>query len=204
MRYSTIAEMVHHFSLSCMCREESFQMQYRRLFHTDDRARDAVWRLVTSILGGGRHWCDGFIYEVMLCPMVDVHDLKEACIQKIDGFIHSVDGQAIANKILKLDLSSWVSLLGLYFNSSNYISSNSEEDPNDEEEEHVQAKVEKERKKTLIEDAWEVYRIRVINRNLSPLQRMLDAEDGLLSTASTMKVVEIGNYLAIILEALAN
>lgn len=111
--------MVHHFGLSCMCREESFQMQCKRLFHTDDRVGDVVWRLLTSILGSGKHWCDGFFYEAMLCPKVDVLDSKEACIQKIDGFIHSVDGHVIANKILDLDLSNWVSLLGLYFNSSN-------------------------------------------------------------------------------------
>ncbi|GLJ27384.1 hypothetical protein SUGI_0537470 [Cryptomeria japonica] len=198
--------MVHHFGLSCMCRDKSFQVQCRRLFHTDDRVGDAVWRLVTSILGGGRHWCDGFVYEVVLCPMVDVLDSKETCIQKINGFICSMDGQAIANEILNLDLSNWVSLslLGLYFNSSNYISSDFEEDPDDEGEEYEQEKAEKERKKTLIEDAWEVYRIGVINRNLAPFQRMLDEGDGWLSMASVVKVVEIGEYLAIILQALSN
>lgn len=109
--------------------------------------------------------------------MVDVLDSKEACIQKIDGFIRSVDGQVVANQILNLDLSNWVSMLGLYFNLNNYVSLESEEDPDDEEEENIQAKVEKERKNTLIEDAWEVYRIGVINKNLAPFQRMLDAED---------------------------
>lgn len=72
--------MVHHFGLSCMCKDETFQMQCRRLINAEGEVIDAVWRLVFTILGGGRHWCDGFIYEVVMCPMVDVLDSKEMCI----------------------------------------------------------------------------------------------------------------------------
>lgn len=145
--------MVHHFGLSCMCRDESFQVQYRRLFLMDESVLDAIWRLVASILGGGRHWCDNFIYEVVIFPMIDILGSKEVCIQRIDGFIHAMDGQAIANEILNLDVDRWVSRLGSYFNSDNYVSSDSEDDQDLEDEKRDHAKVEKERLKSLIEDA---------------------------------------------------
>lgn len=70
------SNMVHHFGLSCLCRDETFQVQCRCLFYTDEGGWDAVWRMVNTILGGGRHWCDGFVYEAVICPMVDILDSK--------------------------------------------------------------------------------------------------------------------------------
>lgn len=103
-------------------------MQCRRLFHIDERVTDAVWRLAFASLGGGRHWCDGFIYEAVIFPMVDVLASKEMCIQNIDGFIRTIDGQVVANEILDLDSDKWASLLCLYFNAANYIPAESDEE----------------------------------------------------------------------------
>ncbi|GLJ50239.1 hypothetical protein SUGI_1069490 [Cryptomeria japonica] len=169
-----VADMVHHTGLSCMCRDETFQVQCKRLFHTGEGVFDAMWRLASSILGGGRNWCDGFIYE------------------------------AIANEILNLESKKWESLLGVYFNTANYISSDSDEDSNYENEGDVCEKEEKGRKKAFIEDAWEVCRIGFINRNLALFQRLMDTKDCWLSVASAMKIMEIGEWLAIILQSLLN
>ncbi|GLJ32282.1 hypothetical protein SUGI_0649680 [Cryptomeria japonica] len=173
--------MVHHFGLSVL---------------------DAVWRLVATILGGGRHWCDSFVYEAVICPIIDILGSKEVRIQRIDSFIRAMDGQAIANEILNLDADRWVSRLGSYFNSDNYVSSDLEDDQHLEDEERDHAKVEKERLKSLIEDVWEVYQIGVINKNFSPFQRLLDRDVRWLTRAIVGKVMEIGVHLAIILQAL--
>ncbi|GLJ12573.1 hypothetical protein SUGI_0193690 [Cryptomeria japonica] len=158
------ARMVHHFGLSCMYREETIQEQSRRLFHVNERVWEAVWRLANGIMGGGRHWCDGLVYEVVICPVVDILDSKEACIQRIDGFVHVVDGQAIADVILELGTDKWTSILGNYFNHAHYILADMEGDLDSKVEEITLEKAKIERKKFIME-AWEVYRVWVLNGN---------------------------------------
>lgn len=80
-------------------------------FNLDDLTWDALWLLARGILGGDRNWCDSFIYEVILYPMVDILDSKEACIQIIDGFVRSNNGKVVASTILDLDLGGYTSVL---------------------------------------------------------------------------------------------
>ncbi|GLJ13651.1 hypothetical protein SUGI_0217260 [Cryptomeria japonica] len=94
-----------------------------------------------------------------------------------------MDGQVVANEILNLDAMGWNSVLGIYFNPNNYVSSDSEEEsdvPEEENSDRERRRAEKERKTNEIDEAWEVCRIRVI------------------------KAVQFGNHLAVILQALAN
>ncbi|GLJ21317.1 hypothetical protein SUGI_0391820 [Cryptomeria japonica] len=107
----------------------------------------------------GRDWCDGFVYEAVISPLVDILDSREKMNLRKRNF-------------------------------------GSEEE--DEEVENI--KLEKQRKRSFIEEAWEVYRVGVLNNNLAPFQRMLDMEDNWLSEASTGAMVEIGEKFVIILQ----
>ncbi|GLJ50787.1 hypothetical protein SUGI_1081720 [Cryptomeria japonica] len=178
--------MLNHFGVSFLCREESIQAQCSRLFQENDVLWNAVWRVANGILGANRHWCDGFVYEAVICPMVDIFDSKEATIQRIDGFICPSDGQALGNAILELDSDCWVSTLHIYFNHTNYISSKLEES-NTEDEEIAQKRVAWERRENFIQEAWEVFRVGVRNGNLDPFCRLLNSDDNWLSAPTTVK-----------------
>ncbi|GLJ05575.1 hypothetical protein SUGI_0020570 [Cryptomeria japonica] len=190
--------MVHHLGVSCMWRDESLCLQCRRLFYTDERVFVTVKSLVECILGVGKHWCDGFVYEVVISPLVDILDAREVCIQRIGIFIRAVDGQAVANALLE-EAELGASIYRTYFNPANYISSDSEgvsEDDGDsefeeEDKEAEEIKAEKQRRRSFIEEAWEVYRVGVFINNLIPFQRVLGRGDNWLSTTSTEVVVDI-------------
>lgn len=184
--------MVHHFGLSCLCAEETFQQQCRRIFNSDEVTWDAMLHLARGNLCRGKHWCDGLFYEAILCPMVDILDSKEACIQMIDGFVRSVDGQAVESSILDLDLGGWTSVLDVYFNPKHYIV-----DPPEDEDARKTRDVQ-ERKKDFMVEAWEVFWVGVRNHDLGPFRRFLNSNDNWLSAASVVYVVDIGERLTAI------
>lgn len=194
--------MVHYFGLRFLCEEETFNQQWWRLFNLDERTWDAIWRLARGILGGERHWCDSFIYEAVICPLVDVLDSTEVFIQKIDGFVRVVDGQVVASAILELDSSGWTSILDCYFNPTNYIIEPHDESSNSDDEEAVEARAKRERKRNLISEAWEVYRVGVMNRDLGPFRRLLHSTNNWLIAASVVHVVDIGERLYAIIHYL--
>ncbi|GLJ22814.1 hypothetical protein SUGI_0430090 [Cryptomeria japonica] len=99
--------MVHHFGVSCLCREELIQAQCSRLFQANDVLWNVVWWVANGILGANQHWCEGFVYEAVIFPMVDIFDSKEATIQRIDSFVCPSDGLAPGNAILELDSDCW-------------------------------------------------------------------------------------------------
>ncbi|GLJ44785.1 hypothetical protein SUGI_0942070 [Cryptomeria japonica] len=96
--------MVHHFGVSFLCREESIQAQCSQLFQANDVLWNVVWQVANGLLGGNQHWCDGFVYEAVICPMVDIFDSKEATIQRIDEFVCPSNGPNAAILILKQPL----------------------------------------------------------------------------------------------------
>lgn len=73
--------------------------------------------------------------------MVDIRYSKEECIQMIDGFVRSVDGQEVASVILDLDSRGWTSVLGVYFNLKHYILNPPEEEFESEDEDAQEARV---------------------------------------------------------------
>ena len=119
--------MAHHFGLSCICWNETILAQCRHLFRArDDRVYEAIKTLVVGCLGEGRHWCDVFIYEVVLSPLVDIIDSRERCIEKITDFIQAVR-VAVAKGIPDLEIGKLVSILSFFFlNSANFRSNDDE------------------------------------------------------------------------------
>ncbi|GLJ54924.1 hypothetical protein SUGI_1179220 [Cryptomeria japonica] len=77
--------MVHHFSLNCLCQEESLEEQCDRLFDIDGDGQSAIVAIVQNGLSEDRHWCDGHIYEIVLCLLVDVMPSKEAVVEICPG-----------------------------------------------------------------------------------------------------------------------
>lgn len=155
-------------------------------------------------LGEGRHWCDIFVYEVVLCSLVDIIDSKEGCIKKISYFIHAVDGEAIENATIELEVGKFVSFLIIYFDSDNYAS-----DANYDRSDVVSldpptdyARIQ--RKKNFIDNSWEVYRIDVINNKFAPFCKLLESVDNWLLAASVVNIVEIVRCLAMMYKFLTN
>ncbi|XP_059064981.1 uncharacterized protein LOC131067114 [Cryptomeria japonica] len=74
------AKMVYHFDLSCLCHEETLEDRCERLFDIDTEGQIAIQGLLEDAFSEDRHWCDGYIYEIILCLMVDVLPSKEACV----------------------------------------------------------------------------------------------------------------------------
>lgn len=67
-----ISKMVHRFGLSCLCREETLEAQCERLFDIDIEGQTAIQGILNDAFSEDRHWCDNFIYEIILCLLVDV------------------------------------------------------------------------------------------------------------------------------------
>ncbi|GLJ53957.1 hypothetical protein SUGI_1153330 [Cryptomeria japonica] len=136
--------------------------------------------------------------------MVDVLNSKEVCVKKIDGFVRVMGGQAIASAFLELDSDGWTSILNFYFNHVHHIPKVQEESIDSKDKEVVKERTGRERKQNFIFEAWEVYRVGVMNQNLGPFRRMLNSTDNWLSAAVAVHVVEIGENMAIILQYLGN
>lgn len=67
-----------------------------------------------------------------------------------------VDGQAAASTIMDLDLGGWTSIIDCYFNPAHYILEPQDERSDSKDKEAIEARVERERKRNLIVEAWEV------------------------------------------------
>ncbi|GLJ44047.1 hypothetical protein SUGI_0918550 [Cryptomeria japonica] len=161
-----------------------------------------LWQWVSGTLGGERHWCDDFIYEAVLCPLVDILDSKRVYIEMIDGFVRSVDSQVIASSILDLDSNGWTSVLDCYFNPVHYVTEPPDESSDSNDEEATEAWAESERKKNIIFEAWEVFRVGVINHDLGPFRRLVYSEENWLSVVAAIQVVDIGERASVILHYL--
>lgn len=81
-----------------------------------------------------RHWCDGFIYEVVSAPIVDVLESKERCIEIVGDFINEAYGDAVAGAPCEMQNKVKESILKVYFNPANYLSSHSEGETEEDED----------------------------------------------------------------------
>lgn len=188
--------MGHHFGLSCMCHEEQLAEQCDRLFHIDVDGQAPIVTIVEEALNKERHWCDGFIYETILCLLVDVLPSKEACIEKMDGFIRVVDGNAVGNAVMELE-EEWASILGHFFNPACFLSDVEVSDYEDELQ--VVAKELRTKKKNFMGNAWDVFCAGVSTGDLGPFRRMMNEDLGWLSENNIEKVASLGDHIATIM-----
>ncbi|GLJ49079.1 hypothetical protein SUGI_1035360 [Cryptomeria japonica] len=193
---SCLSNMVHRFGLSCLCREETLEAQCERLFDIDIEGQRAIKGVLDDAFNEERHRCDGYVYEIILCLLVDVLSSKEACVEKLEGFVRKEDVEAMGEAMLEVE-EEWASILGPYFNPTTILSNAECSNPKDEIRLAVEAL--RMRKVEFMAEAWEVFQVGVKNANLGPFRRMMMKEDGWLSEGSIDKVVTIGMRVATIL-----
>lgn len=146
--------MIHHFGLSCMCREETLEDQIGRISEAEEYLMNAIQRIADYKRSSSNHHCDGYVYEAILAPMVDMIASKEKCVQNITGFVRVMDANAIGSATMDLDCPEWASYLGRYiFSWHLFPDSNSDEELDVEDEEKKRRRAEKKRRSNFI-DKW--------------------------------------------------
>ncbi|GLJ31902.1 hypothetical protein SUGI_0642110 [Cryptomeria japonica] len=213
--------MAHFGEISCVNYEMHVGAQIRSLFVTEEYVYEAIQGLMGITLNFDMHWCDALIFEAVVLLLVDIIDLRERSVELMCGFVKSSVGNIIANGILGLDENTKVSILKTYFQLEYYLPSDSSEDANNSEGEEVedgseyensdkgittQKRLEKaekrERMKTFVENAWEIFRCAVLNGNIDPFRRVTNSDEWWFPAASTANVISLGEYAALILQAL--
>ncbi|GLJ52297.1 hypothetical protein SUGI_1112400 [Cryptomeria japonica] len=178
--------MVHRFGLSCLCCEESLEAQCERLFDIDTEGQNAIHGLLEDVFSKERHWCDGYIYEPIPYLLVDVLSSKEACMQKMVGFVSEEDAEAVGGTVLEVE-EEWANILSPYFNPAAILSD--VECPDSEDEAQLAAVALRNRKEEFMVEAWEVFRVGVMNADMGPFRRMIQNEDGWLSEGHSSALV---------------
>lgn len=143
-----------------------------------------------------RHWCDNFIYEIILCLSVDVLPSKEARVEKLVGFVREENIEAVGGAVLEVD-KEWANILDPYFNPLTFLSDAECLDPKNEI--RLVAEALRIRKEEFMGEAWEVFRVGVKNVAMGPFRRMMMKEDRWLSKGNIDKVATIGMRVATIL-----
>lgn len=80
----------------------SFWKYRSETFLSHKNIYDAIHGMVEFSLNVDRHWCDGFIYEVVLFPLVDILESRERCVKLMEGFMKGVNEDAMAEAIFEL------------------------------------------------------------------------------------------------------
>lgn len=150
-------------------------------------------------LSDDRHWCDGQIYEIIMCLLVDVLPSKEACIEKITGFVREVDADVVESAVMEVE-KEWASILGPFFNTVVYLSD--VECSDSENEDQVVVVALKAKKEEFMNNAWEVFRVGVKNDDPDPFKQMMRIEEGWFSEGNIDRVAVIGTWVATILRLL--
>ncbi|GLJ30914.1 hypothetical protein SUGI_0615520 [Cryptomeria japonica] len=196
----------------------------------EEMARLLAGGLVGITLNMDRHWCDSLVLKVILLPLVDIIEMKEHVVELLASFIKPFIADMVADAILGMEEDVRVSIFKIYFQFENYLHLDLEEneesdgDGNEDgeadegsdvgEEDLVNGeevremarrevwREERERLKTFGDEAWEIYRCAVFNGNLEPFRRITESDDWWLSKNSTPNAIGIGEYAAIIYQAI--
>ncbi|GLJ55029.1 hypothetical protein SUGI_1181260 [Cryptomeria japonica] len=120
--------MVSFVAMHCMHCEELVERQCMDLFNTKEDIYKVILEMVDVSLNLERHLYDGFIYEAVLTPVVDVLELEERCLELIGGFLKSMNGDVVVDTLLELQDGTKESILRVYFNPATCYSSDSEEE----------------------------------------------------------------------------
>lgn len=169
------------------------------------------------------------VLEVVLLPLVDIIEMKERVVELLAGFIKPFIVDTVADAILGMEEDVRVSIMKIYFQFENYLHSDTEDggeskeegneagEDNEEdvdEEDYVDSDVvremarrevwreERARLKTFREEAWEIFRCAVFNGNLEPFRRVIESDDWWLPENSTHNVIGIGEFVAVIYQAI--
>ncbi|GLJ54395.1 hypothetical protein SUGI_1168320 [Cryptomeria japonica] len=130
-----------------------------------------------------------YVYEIILCLLVDVPPSKEAWMEKLEGFVREEDVEAMGGVVPEVE-EEWANILGPYFNPATNLSDVECSDPEDEICLAVEAL--RMRKFEFMAEACEVFQVGVRNEDSGPFRRMMMKEDGWLSKGSIDKVVTLG------------
>ncbi|GLJ17072.1 hypothetical protein SUGI_0295360 [Cryptomeria japonica] len=167
----------------CMNCEETLEHQCIVLFNVEEDIYEVILEMVDISLNLERHWCDGFIYEAVFVSLVDILESKERCVEMLGDFVKEDYGDAVADALCELQDGVKESILKVYFNPSNYYSSDSEEESeaeedqieveedsnmqdlndSDEEREERMRRAAKRRKREFVKRAWPIFRDGVMN-----------------------------------------
>ncbi|GLJ42697.1 hypothetical protein SUGI_0885230 [Cryptomeria japonica] len=173
--------MAHLGDVSCVNCSNALGAQPRNLFVTEDFVYDAIQGLIGISLNFEWHWCDAIFLEAVLMPLIDVIESGERVVE-------------------------------------DYLSSEPEDAPEEFDEdsgglvdsdtrrEMARREVwleERKRLKVFGENAWEVFRCVVFNGNMAPFRNLTEAMEWWLPERSTNNVISIGEYVAVIYQALS-
>lgn len=94
--------MMNFVGLNCQNYEELLEVLIKDLFFIEEYIYVAICGMVEVSLNIDRHWCDGFIYEVVLVPLVGILESRERCIKLMEGLMKGVNGDVVAEAIFEL------------------------------------------------------------------------------------------------------
>ncbi|GLJ26291.1 hypothetical protein SUGI_0505320 [Cryptomeria japonica] len=208
----------------CMNCEETLERQCIALFNADEDIYEAILEMVDTSLNLERHWCDGFIYEVVLVSIMDVLESKERCVEILRDFVNEDYGDAVAEALCELQKGVKERILKVYFNPTNYYSLDTKEeseaegdqtedeedsniqdlnDSDEEREERVQRAM-KRRKRKFVKEAWSIFRDGVLNGDLIGFKQLKCAKDWWLTEASSDTLFNLGELISQLLHFLRN
>ncbi|GLJ50581.1 hypothetical protein SUGI_1077540 [Cryptomeria japonica] len=117
-----------------------------------------------TTLEAGLEWCvENGVHKVMI--EVNILPSKEACIEKIDGFVKDVDANIVGNAIRELE-EEWVSILGPFFNPECFLSDVDVSDSKDENQ--VVATELQTKKENFMGNAWDFFHAGVSTGEMGP------------------------------------
>lgn len=157
--------------------------------------------LVDLVLGALKvdyHWYDDKVYEIVLEPLVDVIGSWDRMVELCNGFVMPANAPAMENATLALVVEGLVSHLRIFFDPTNI-------DIKEDEGEVYEAKALQQHRVALenfMENAWEVFKARVVNSNLDAFSRYMDTSRLWFSVGNLVKVLEVGRCLAVIYQYL--
>ncbi|GLJ23527.1 hypothetical protein SUGI_0445720 [Cryptomeria japonica] len=196
-------------------REETLEVQCDRLFDIDTNGQEVICGIVEGALSNDRHWCDRQIYEIIMYLLVYVLPSKEACIEKIVGFVRDVDANVAGSAIME------VAAVALKAKKEEFVQNtwevfcmgvkNDDMDPfkwmmrleeswlSEGSIERVAAVALKAKKEEFVQNTWEVFCMGVKNDDMDPFKWMMRLEESWLSEGSIERVALIGSWVATIL-----
>ncbi|GLJ11003.1 hypothetical protein SUGI_0140120 [Cryptomeria japonica] len=167
---------------------------------------DSIGGLVGITLNSNRHWCDALVLEAVLLPLADIIERKERVVKLLVGFIKPFIADIVAEAILEEeeeeseddDIEKGDDIESSEGGDEAFVNS---------EEIHDMAhrevwREEQERLKTFGDEAWEIFRCDVFNGNMEPFRRITESDDWWLPESSTCKAIAIGEYAAMIYQAI--
>lgn len=210
--------MAHFGDVSCVNCSNALGTQLRNLFFTEDFVYDAIRGLISIGLNFERHWCDATVLEAVIMPLIDVIESGERAVELFYGFVKPFIMDNVANDILSLDEGTKVSILKVYFQVEDYLSSELEDSLEESDEDSGGSMdsdtkwelawrevwlEERERLKVFGENAWEVFWCAVFNENMVPFRNLTKVMEWWLLERSTNNIISIGEYVAMIYQALS-